>query len=246
MHSPPLQNDTSPLCPSPPHSPCQASFDGLSRKDSFAVVTTQEIPNWDSAEDEELSESDGASVCSDVSSDDSSSSIGTAVPEVEDFTDIGISVEDSVIPELDANVGSIFEVPSISRLNDGSLEILVRTDYLPTLQLRLQEMHLGCLDTKYDPFEPLEEDVEYWGLDRARYLHAIWTIARVKRMIECSWLIAQVYYRHFFKELAPRVGTRLGEREESVLNQAMIDLTRMSEWVLASIHLGAWEKGVVL
>lgn len=103
-------------------------------------------------------------------------------------------------------------MPSIERLNDGSFEILVRKAYLLTLQLKLQEMDLGLLDTTYDPSEPREEDVDSWGLDRARDLHAIWTMGRVKRVIKKSWCVARVYYyRHFFKHQTRRSRILLGE-----------------------------------
>ncbi|KIV92564.1 hypothetical protein PV10_03850 [Exophiala mesophila] len=75
----------------------------------------------------------------------------------------------------DAILRTILQVPSITPLNDGSREILVQNAYLPTLQTRLHEMHIQfTLDLEYNPLTPLQEDVEYWGLENARELYALW------------------------------------------------------------------------
>ncbi|RMZ87180.1 hypothetical protein DV736_g5594, partial [Chaetothyriales sp. CBS 134916] len=82
----------------------------------------------------------------------------------------------NVTPEPHVIVGSV-QVPSIAQLNDGSWEILVQKAYLPTLRLQQPNLILS----EYDPLEPLEEDVKYWGYDRAWVLNTTWSEERAPK-----------------------------------------------------------------
>ena len=111
----------------------------------------------------------------------------------------GVKHEET-LQELDENIGSISEVASITQLNDGSWEILALKSYLPTLQRKLSDMYQSfTLDLEYDPFEPTQDDVEYWGLDRARDLYMAWLMKRVRKIIRKSWFIAEVYYTYLIE-----------------------------------------------
>ncbi|KAK7894611.1 hypothetical protein LTR67_006373 [Exophiala xenobiotica] len=116
---------------------------------------------------------------------------------------------DEIAQDLDEMVGDILQVPSITPLNDGSWEILVRNAYLPTLRSKLPNRF--TLDPQYCPFEPLREDVECWGLEKARELYALWFSERAIRVIEKSWAIAQMYYGHVLKHHNRRIRSLLSE-----------------------------------
>ncbi|MCJ1387867.1 hypothetical protein MMC18_000710 [Xylographa bjoerkii] len=104
------------------------------------------------------------------------------------------------LQELDENIGGIPEVASITQLNDGSWEMLVRKPYLPTLQRKLSDLYQSSiLDLEYDPFEPTQGDVEYWGLDCARDLYMVWLVKRAGEIIGKSWFIAKVYYAYLIE-----------------------------------------------
>lgn len=128
---------------------------------------------------------------------------------------------DEVTHDLDEGVRKILQVPSITPLNDGSWEILVRHADLPTLQSKLHEMPIPLtLDLKYSPLEPLSEDVECWGLENARKLCALWFLERATRMSQKSWVVAQVY-RHALKRERQSNRTRLsgmGPMGDSILD----------------------------
>ncbi|KAG9773458.1 hypothetical protein KCU88_g5753, partial [Aureobasidium melanogenum] len=111
-----------------------------------------------------------------------------------EYTLVRVALEGHGTVDLDETVGNILQVPSITPLNDGSWEILVRFAYLPTLQKRLHETHVRfTLDSEYNPLTPLHEDVEYWGLQNARELYALWFTERAIRITRKAWAIAQMY-----------------------------------------------------
>lgn len=122
-------------------------------------------------------------------------------------------------------MGSVLQVPSIAPLNDGSWEILARNAYLPTLQRELHERPIPLtLDLKYCPLEPLRKDVEYWGLEKARELYALWFLERTLKMIQNSWAIAQMYYRHVLKRYHRRIQTLLsGMGTMDIMEDSMLD-----------------------
>ena len=100
-----------------------------------------------------------------------------------------------VLDKLDANVGTIFEVASITRLHDGSWEMVVLKSYQKTLMNKLLSILPGCtFDWRYDPFQPLQKDVNLLGFDTARKLNVQRTLERVDRMIETAWPISAAYY----------------------------------------------------
>ncbi len=132
---------------------------------------------------------------------------------------------DEIAQDLDEMVGNILQVPSITPLNDGSWEILVRNAYLPILRSKLHESPKRfTLDPQYCPFEPLREDVECWGLENARELYALWFSERAIRVIQKSWAIAQMYYRHVLKHHNRRIrsllsqSSTMGTTGDSMLN----------------------------
>ncbi|KAK5203017.1 hypothetical protein LTR41_011241 [Exophiala xenobiotica] len=241
--SPQSQEDVTP--PVPLSSTYHESFGRQPRNDYFGNI----IPNsyWTRAnkytvdqsgpsnEDEELCDSDGSSV--EAPSFDDDNSVGTVIPEDEDYAVIRVAVHvevvtrvferHGVIPgsetpssdghlwppppifqrtagelidadytlvrvalqghgtvDLDEMVGNILQVPSITSLNDGSWEILVRKAYLPALQGKLRDSPIRLtLDSEYCPLEPLREDVECLGLENARELYAFWLLERAIRIV---------------------------------------------------------------
>ncbi|KAK5290553.1 hypothetical protein LTR99_011074 [Exophiala xenobiotica] len=123
---------------------------------------------------------------------------------------IRVFIEDHRTLDLNAAVGDIIQVPSITSLNDGSWEILVRKVYLPTLQRKLHKIHIRfTLDSEYHPLKPLHQDVEYWGLENARKLYALWFMGRAIKIIQKSWTIAQMYYGHLLKLYNGKIRTLL-------------------------------------
>ncbi|KAK5289772.1 hypothetical protein LTR99_011217 [Exophiala xenobiotica] len=127
------------------------------------------------------------------------------------YTLIRVFIEDHRTLDLNAAIGNIILMPSITSLNDGSWEILVRKVYLPTLQRRLHKIHIRfTLDSEYQPLKPLHQDVEYWGLENARRLYALWFMGRAIKIIQESWAIAQMYYSHLLKLYNGKIRTLLG------------------------------------
>jgi hypothetical protein len=114
-----------------------------------------------------------------------------------------------VLDKLDANVGTLFEVASITRLHDGSWEMVVLKAYRKKLMDKLLSVLPGCtFDWRYDPFQPLQKDVNLFGSDTARKLNVQWTLERVERMIETAWPISAAYYLHL-KECGSAESDRL-------------------------------------
>lgn len=100
-----------------------------------------------------------------------------------------------ILDELDKH--SIYDVPSISELNDGSWEMVVLKSYYPILKDKLSKTLPGSIfDPNYDPIEPGVNDVEYYGYNTAKALYMYWFLGRAKRMIEDSWFIAAAYYSY--------------------------------------------------
>lgn len=65
-----------------------------------------------------------------------------------------------IFAKLD-KVGRLHEVPSISKLPDGSLEMIALKSYLPELEIKLGKIFPGCrFHPNYDPTEPSREDVD--------------------------------------------------------------------------------------
>ncbi|KAK7928948.1 hypothetical protein LTR80_011849, partial [Exophiala xenobiotica] len=122
-------------------------------------------------------------------------------------------------------VGIALQGPSITPLNDGSWEILVRNAYLPTLQSKLRDSHIGLtVDSKYCPVEPLREAVEYWGLENARKIYAYWFLRRAIRIIRKTWAIAEMYYRHVLKRYNRRIWSLLSvSGMMSTMGDSMLD-----------------------
>lgn len=103
------------------------------------------------------------------------------------------------LQELDEHIGSISQVPSITPLKDGSLEILTLKAYLRTLQVKLRKMHPNStLDLKYDPFKPTKEDTEHWRPDA----YMDWFMERARERIRKSWPIARHYYSYLVEHKA--------------------------------------------
>jgi hypothetical protein len=90
------------------------------------------------------------------------------------------------------------------------------------MQLKLRDMQLYfTIDLGYDLFMPLQNDVEYFGLDRARDLCTIWSLQRVMEVIEHSWYIAKLYYGHLLDCRTRKIQSRLNGLvglEDLVLN----------------------------
>ncbi|ETI26831.1 hypothetical protein G647_10277 [Cladophialophora carrionii CBS 160.54] len=98
------------------------------------------------------------------------------------------------------------EVPEVRQLNDGSWEVLVLKTYVPVLCRRLYEARRRFhLDLAYDGFEPRKEDVECWGLEKAKHLCAMWFETRAMEVIRGACYIASVYYRRRLDLLHQRV-----------------------------------------
>lgn len=104
-----------------------------------------------------------------------------------------------MIHELDAVLGTMFRIPSIERLNDGSWEILIRVTYVPLLRQILIHLYRSfTLDEKYQPIDPRPQDVAYFGRRRAEALHAIWFRNRAQRVTEQGG--ARAYYAQVLKQ----------------------------------------------
>ena len=114
------------------------------------------------------------------------------------------------LQKLDETIGSVSYVPSVTQLDECSWEMLVLKAYIATLRCKLHNLHASfTLDEDYDPFEPIPEDVERWGLDAARDLCVDWTTKRAKQIIKDSWYIASEYYQHLMDHQCSGRGRRL-------------------------------------
>jgi hypothetical protein len=92
-------------------------------------------------------------------------------------------------------------VLSVIELNDGSWEIIVFGSYsrvffldlgilllnLGILVYRLRQAVPGCyFDSAYVPFQPLKEDIDYFGCPRAEVLAQIWFDQRLVKLQEAA------------------------------------------------------------
>lgn len=94
----------------------------------------------------------------------------------------------NVADTLDKEIKRVNEVPSIQALNDGSWEILVLKSYVDTLYNTLDILFPGLnVDMKHNPFKPTAEDVEFWGLDKAKKLYADWFGERANKIAKEGW-----------------------------------------------------------
>ncbi|KAJ9644788.1 hypothetical protein H2204_001250 [Knufia peltigerae] len=145
-------------------------------------------------------------------------------PEGPEIVDLGDMVDD-----LDETVGEFLQVPSISPLNDGSLEVLVRNAHLPNLRRKVHESPVRLtLDSKYCPLEPLPEEVECWGLQAARELYALWFFQRATRVVRSSWAVAQMYYCHALERHRAIIRARLrGMIVIGIIKDSISDCLRM-------------------
>ena len=125
-----------------------------------------------------------------------------------------------ILQELDGKIGTLAQVAGITQLNDGSWEMLVLKAYLPTLQRKLRNMDSSLtVDAAYNPFEPSDNDVQYWGLEAARDLHATWLMARAEKMAKSSKWIVGVYYSHLMNRTR-RTRGRMGKLGVVALSSA--------------------------
>ena len=81
------------------------------------------------------------------------------------------------------NLGAVFQT-SIELLNDGSWEILVQIADIPLLRAILSSIcPNSILDEQYRPFNPSQQDVDYFGRKRAEEICALWFQERVNQGI---------------------------------------------------------------
>lgn len=109
------------------------------------------------------------------------------------------------LEDLGMELGTVFQVVSIEKLNDGSWEMVASRVYVPTLAANLTRLYPGChFDPKYDPFQPAPRDVDYFGIARARELTRQCVLKRAERMVEDSWPIAAACYAFLLQRPLPK------------------------------------------
>lgn len=98
---------------------------------------------------------------------------------------------------LDTKIGTVNEVPSIEKLNDGSWEMVVLQPYGPTLQVILSKMFPGSdIDLNYDPTEPTVNEVKNLGYKMAKTICKDLFVRRAERMVKEAWPMAADCYEH--------------------------------------------------
>ena len=105
--------------------------------------------------------------------------------------------DENILDLLDTTIGAVYEVPSIEKLSDGSLEMVVLKSYCPTLQAMLDKIFPGSnVDLNYDPTEPTVSEVKTLGYNTAKKLCENSFIRRAERMVRHGWPMAANYYAH--------------------------------------------------
>lgn len=101
----------------------------------------------------------------------------------------------NIADTFDKEIKRVNEVPSIQALSDGSWEILVLKPYVDTLYNTLGILFPGLnVDMKHNPFKPTAENVEFWGLDKAKKLYADWFGERANKIAEEGWPVSAAWY----------------------------------------------------
>ena len=113
------------------------------------------------------------------------------------FVRLSNAGDGSILEILDTKIGTINEVPSIEKLNDGSWEMVVLQSYCPTLQAILGKIFPGSdVDLHYDPTEPTVSEAENFGYKVAKTICRYLFINRAERMVKEGWPMAADCYEH--------------------------------------------------
>jgi hypothetical protein len=106
------------------------------------------------------------------------------------FVRVGGIDGDNALNKLDKVLGT--EVANVAGLNDGSFGVVVLAHYIPTLMDIMSQSFSGSfVDLDYNPLQPTETDINFWGFSSAKALYAEWFN---EQMMACVSGEAKAFY----------------------------------------------------